>query len=116
VAEIHGVWKWRAADRKAFVVVARARQQLGSWVGSIECVICPRVFIPRRLDQVTIPAVRQAVELITLELKLVRLQHPEMTPREQLQEAKRRCAAAMVAAADAIEAEQARQRLQEARG
>jgi hypothetical protein len=63
-----------------------------------------------------LPAVRQAVALIQLHLALIEKEQPEMTPHEQLSEARRRCAAAMVAAADAIEAEQARQRLQDGRG
>jgi hypothetical protein len=57
---------------------------------------------PPTLD-LTIPAVRQAVDLIIIELKVVRLQQPEMTPCEQLQEARRRSAEAMVHAADVME-------------
>jgi hypothetical protein len=53
---------------------------------------------------------------IALELEAVKREHPEMTPRQALQEARRRSAPTMVAATDAIEAKQARQRLQEARG
>ena len=52
----------------------------------------------------TVPAVQQALLRIKLELALVRLEHPEMTPRQQLAEARRRCAEVMVAAADVLEA------------
>jgi len=50
-----------------------------------------------------LPAFRQALTLIRLELALVRNEHPEMTPHQQFAEARRRCAKAMVAAADAVE-------------
>jgi hypothetical protein len=51
----------------------------------------------------TVPTVHQALMQIELELASVRIEQPEWTPHQQLAEARRRCSAAMIAAADAIE-------------
>jgi hypothetical protein len=61
------------------------------------------------------PEMENAALRIALELELVRLDHPEMTPHEQLREARRRSATLMTAACDAIEARRAHRMLQEAR-
>jgi hypothetical protein len=58
---------------------------------------------PPTLD-LTIPAVSVAIRATTMQLRLIRQESPEMTPHEQLREAKRRCEREMVHAADAIEA------------
>ena len=50
-----------------------------------------------------VPEVEDAVLRIALELQQVRQDHPNWTPRQQLQEARRRSASSMVAAIDAIE-------------
>ena len=52
----------------------------------------------------TTPEVENACLRIALELEAVKREHPEMTPRQALQEARRRSARTMIAAADAIEA------------
>jgi len=58
---------------------------------------------PPTLDP-TVPEVQAALDQIRIELAAVQREHPEMTPRQQLQEARRRCAGAMVAVVDVIEA------------
>jgi hypothetical protein len=63
-----------------------------------------------------LPALQRAIHMIRLELLLVQTECPELTPHQQLSEARRRSYRAMVGAADAVEAKQARQRLQETRG
>jgi hypothetical protein len=50
-----------------------------------------------------LPIVRQAVERVKFELMLVQAEHPDMTEREALREARRRCSKAMCAAAEALE-------------
>jgi hypothetical protein len=50
-----------------------------------------------------LPEWQQALARIQIELMLVRRECPDLPPRAQLQEARRRCAKAMVAAADALE-------------
>ena len=50
------------------------------------------------------PEIENACLRIALELQAVKHEHPEMTPRQALQEARRRSARTMVAAVDAIEA------------
>ena len=47
--------------------------------------------------------VENAVLRIALELQQVRQEHPDWTPRQLLQEARRRSASSMLAAVDAIE-------------
>jgi hypothetical protein len=44
-----------------------------------------------------------ALELIRLELMLVQVEQPELTPNQQLREARRRASRAMLAAVDALE-------------
>jgi hypothetical protein len=50
------------------------------------------------------PLAQNALNRIILELALIKHEEPTSPPRQQLQEARRRSAEAMVAAADAIEA------------
>ena len=63
-----------------------------------------------------VPEVENACLRIALEFEPAKREHPEITPRQALQEARRRSATTMIAAADAIEAKRARQRLQDGRG
>ena len=51
-----------------------------------------------------LPAVAQAVAMIRLEIETLTRECPELTPRQVEQEARRRCAKAMVDAIDQIEA------------
>jgi hypothetical protein len=51
-----------------------------------------------------LPAMRQAIHIIRLQLMLVETECPGLTPRQQLAEARRRSHKAMAEAADAIEA------------
>ena len=63
-----------------------------------------------RTARLMIPGVAIAITQITRQLELVRQEQPTWRNNECLREAKRRCAPAMVAACDAIEAKQARRR------
>jgi hypothetical protein len=57
---------------------------------------------PPMLDQ-SLPEVRRAIELVRLELAMVRIECPGLTERQALREARRRCAGAMVSAANALD-------------
>jgi hypothetical protein len=64
---------------------------------------------PPALDPI-VPEVQAAVDRIRIELQLVKLEQPSWTPFEQLREARRRCAKAMVDAVDGCEGRCARRR------
>jgi hypothetical protein len=60
---------------------------------------------PPTLDP-NLSEVRAALEQIRLEVESVRVEYPEMTERQALQEARRRCSGPMIAAANAIDESQ----------
>lgn len=49
-----------------------------------------------------LPPVRQAAQTILLEARFLRLEHPEMTPLERIQEARARCVPEVLAALGSI--------------
>jgi hypothetical protein len=59
-----------------------------------------------------LPAWQQALARIQIELMLEWREHPEMTPRQALQEARRRAAKPMLDAVDAMELDARRRRAQ----
>jgi hypothetical protein len=59
------------------------------------------------------PTVMAAVNLIKLELAAVRRECPQMTERQALQEARRRCHKAMLSVVDAIAEKRRRRGLQD---
>ena len=65
---------------------------------------------PPDLDM-NIPGMSEALAQLKLELLLVQLELPQLTPHQQLQEARRRCARTLVAVADAQEELDRRRRL-----
>jgi hypothetical protein len=62
---------------------------------------------PTPTRDTTLPEVENAALMIALELEQVRWEHPNLPPRAQMQEARRRSAEAMVAAIDEVEARKA---------
>lgn len=75
--------------------------------------------MPNRMDMLThdlptidptMPEWQQALARIQIELMLVRHEHPDMTERAQLQEARRRAHKPMVDAIDALEQKAQRRR------
>jgi hypothetical protein len=70
---------------------------------------------PRPIDPM-LPEVQTAIDRIKSELMQVEHEFPTWTPCQVLREAKRRCAGAMVAAADAIEELDRRRRMAQRNG
>jgi hypothetical protein len=66
---------------------------------------------PPPTSDLSLPGMAEAMERVRLELELVRRDHPELTERQALREARRRCWQALVALADVREAKEQRARL-----
>jgi hypothetical protein len=65
---------------------------------------------PPPTSDLSLPGMAEAMERVRLELELVRRDHPELTERQALREARRRCWQALVALADVREAKEQRAR------